>query len=289
MSLFAEKLKKIFSFGKTFDENFFDDMIDAMIEGEVSSRDAIEIIETLKSVCKKNKIENENELRLALKEIVVPFVKNYSLEIQNDKTNIWMVLGVNGGGKTTTLAKLANLYKSRGTQNIVFACADTFRAAASEQLISHAEKLGIRAIHHEAGSDPAAVVFDAGDAVRAKGGGLVLADTAGRLHNNEGLLRELSKIDRMCEKKSDENCYKKILIIDSTTGQNALRQLEVFNQAVPVDCVIMTKHDSSAKGGIAISLGKQFHIPIAFVCNGEHYENISAFNPEKYVNEFLGL
>lgn len=289
MSVFSEKLKKIFSFGKTFDEKFFDDMTDAMIEGEVAARDACEIIETLKSMYKKAGIKNENELSRALKAILLPFVKNYLLEFENGKTNIWMVLGVNGGGKTTTLAKLARFYKERGARNIVFACADTFRAAASEQLVSHAEKLGIRAVHHEPGSDPASVVFDAAAAVRAKGGGLVLADTAGRLHNNESLLRELSKIDRMCEKKADAHCYKKILVIDSTTGQNALRQLEVFNEAVSLDCVIMTKLDSTAKGGIAISLGKQFGVPIAFLCNGERYENIFSFDPEKYIDGFLGL
>ena len=153
----------------------------------------------------------------------------------------------------------------------------------------HGEKVGVRVVSHQHGSDPSAVVFDAAEAVKAKGSGLVLADTAGRLHNKENLVRELQKIDKICASKADEGCYKKIIVIDATTGQNALRQAEVFNEAVGVDAIIMTKYDSTAKGGVAISIGKELHIPIAFVCTGEKYKDIDVFKPEEYIDEFLGL
>ena len=205
------------------------------------------------------------------------------------KVNVWMVLGVNGVGKTTSVAKIANLFKQKGEENVVLASSDTFRAAAIEQLEMHGERIGVRVVSHQHGSDPSAVVFDAAEAVKAKGSGLVLADTAGRLHNKENLVRELQKIDKICASKADEGCYKKIIVIDATTGQNALRQAEVFNEAVGVDAIIMTKYDSTAKGGVAISIGKELHIPIAYVCTGEKYADISEFKAEEYINEFLGL
>ena len=153
----------------------------------------------------------------------------------------------------------------------------------------HAQKTGVRVISHQHGSDPSAVVFDAAEAVRAKGDGLVLADTAGRLHNKENLVRELQKINKTCQLKADEGCYKKIIVIDATTGQNAVRQAEVFNEAVGIDAIIMTKYDSTAKGGVAISIGRELGIPVAYVCTGEKYDDISVFNPENYIDDFLGL
>ena len=139
------------------------------------------------------------------------------------------------------------------------------------------------------GSDPSAVVFDASEALRAAGGGLVLADTAGRLHNKENLVNELKKIDRIASSKADSGCYSKILVIDATTGQNAVRQAEVFNEAVGIDAIVLTKYDSTARGGEVISIGKEFNIPVAFICTGEHYKDIAPFNPSEYIDEFLGI
>ena len=215
--------------------------------------------------------------------------KAVTLEPEAGKQNVWMMLGVNGVGKTTTAAKLSDYLKSRGTDNIVLASADTFRAAAIEQLAMHGERLGVRVVSHQHGSDPSAVVYDAADALRAKGPGIVIADTAGRLHNKENLVRELQKIDRTCSLKADEGCYKKILVIDATTGQNALRQAEVFNEAVKIDAIIMTKYDSTAKGGVAVSIGRELGLPVAFVCTGEGYKDIGPFDAEAYINDFLGL
>lgn len=286
---FSEKLKSLFTKKNPETQEFFEDLSDLLVEGDISAKDAFEITDELESICKKNKIKEKTEILQELKKILLKNVKSIKINPEAGKVNVWMILGVNGVGKTTSVAKLSLWYKNRGIENIVMASADTFRAAAIEQLNFHGEKTGVRVVSHQHGSDPSAVVFDAADAVRAKGSGLVLADTAGRLHNKENLVRELQKIDRTCLLKADEGCYKKIIVIDAVTGQNALRQVEVFNEAVGVDALILTKYDSSAKGGVAVSIGRALKIPVAFVCNGEKYENIEIFDAEKYTNEFLGL
>ena len=285
---FKDKIKNLF-LGKSLSSEFFEDLTDSLVEGDVGVKTAFELSEKLEEICKKQHITTENEIKLELKKLMLSFVKECTLNVENEGCNIWMVLGVNGVGKTTTVAKLASFYKKQGLQNIVMASADTFRAAAIEQLNLHGEKTGVRVVSHQSGSDPAAVVFDAAEACKAKGNGLVLADTAGRLHNKENLVKELQKIDKICMQKATPGCYKKILVLDSTTGQNALRQAEVFNQAVKLDAVVLTKYDSTAKGGIAVSIGKELSLPVAFVCNGEKYENIERFSAEKYLNDFLGL
>lgn len=285
---FAEKFKSLFS-SKKIDEEFFEDLTDTLIEGDVGAKTAFEISDLLEDVCKKNKITTENGILQELKKIILQYVKSYNLEVSDSGVNIWMVLGVNGVGKTTSVAKLASYYKNKGIENIILASADTFRAAAIEQLDIHGKNISVRVVSHQHGSDPAAVIFDASSACKAKGSGLVISDTAGRLHNKENLVHELEKIDRICRQKADDGCYKKILVIDSTTGQNALRQAEVFNEAIGVDAIVMTKYDSTAKGGIALSIGKDLGIPVFYVCTGESYADIALFNAEEYVNAFLGL
>ena len=286
---FGAKLKSLFSGKKTINEDFYDDLTDLLVEGDIGAKAAYLLVEELEDVCSKEKITDENQIILKLKELLLRDVKKLSLTPEKDKVNVWMVLGVNGVGKTTSVAKLANLFKARGWENLVLASSDTFRAAAIEQLAMHGDKIGVRVVSHQHGSDPAAVVFDATQAIRAKGNGLVIADTAGRLHNKENLVRELQKIDKTCASKADPGCYKKILVIDATTGQNALRQAEVFHEAVGLDALIMTKYDSTAKGGVAFTIGKELGLPVSFICTGEKYPDIQEFNPEEYINEFLGL
>ena len=284
---FSEKFKSMFS--KKIDTEFFEDLTDMLVEGDVGAKTAFLISEELEDICRKEKIDDQKEILLKLRELLLQHVKQVELKPDMTKQNVWMMLGVNGVGKTTSVAKLANMFKKQGVDNLVLASADTFRAAAIEQLAMHAEKTGVRVVSHQHGSDPSAVVFDAADALKSRGPGLVLADTAGRLHNKENLVRELQKIDRTCALKADEGCYKKIIVIDATTGQNALRQAEVFNEAVGVDALIMTKYDSTAKGGVAVSIGKELGLPVAYVCTGEKYDDIQPFDAEKYIDEFLGL
>ncbi len=284
---FAEKLKGLFS-GKKYDREFFEELTDSLIEGDVGARTAFEISDILEERSKKKHLSKEDEILLELKSILLEYVKEAELFPDAEKNNIWMVLGVNGVGKTTSVAKLGKYFKS-AVENTVLAAADTFRAAAIEQLSTHGANLGIRVVSHQHGSDPAAVVFDTASACFSKGPGLVLTDTAGRLHNKENLVRELQKIDRICTEKADDGFFKRILVLDATTGQNAFRQAEVFNEAVGVDAIILTKYDSTAKGGLLVSIGKELSVPTAFVCDGEKYDSIKKFDSEKYVDEFLGL
>ena len=284
---FAEKLKSIFGSKKAESEEFFEDLTDALIEGDIGAKNAMQIVDELEAKCRDEKITDQEKISQILKGLLLSQIKSVSFVPESGKVNVWMILGVNGVGKTTSVAKMAKLYKDRGN-DVVMAASDTFRAAAVDQISMHGERLGIRVVKHQMGSDPSAVVFDAADACRANGGGLVLADTAGRLHNKENLVNELKKIDRICSSKADEGCYKKILVIDATTGQNAVRQAEVFNEAVGVDAVVLTKYDSTAKGGGIVTICRELGIPAFFVCTGEHYEDIAEFNSEKYVDEFLG-
>ena len=283
---FAQKLKSLFTGKPTLDEEFFEDLTDTLVEGDVGAKIAFEIVDQLEKNCKSKKITEQENIKNELKRLLLEYVKSATIDFNPCDVSVFLVLGVNGVGKTTSVAKMANHFND--SASVVMAAADTFRAAAIDQLCIHGERLGIRVVSHQHGADPSAVVFDAAESVNAKGGGLVLADTAGRLHNKENLVRELQKIDRVAALKASDGCYKKILVLDATTGQNAFRQAEVFNEAVGVDYVILTKYDSSAKGGVAFSLGKELSIPIAFVAFGEKYADIAPFNAEKYVDEFLG-
>ena len=290
---FSDKLKSLFKKSNSVNDEFYEELTDSLVEGDIGAKAAFEIVDELEAICSKEKITAQEGITAKLKELLLRDVKAVSLNPDKNAINVWMMLGVNGVGKTTSAAKLASYFKNGidGTQldNIVLASADTFRAAAIEQLALHGERIGVRVVSHQHGSDPSAVVFDAADALKAKGPGLVIADTAGRLHNKENLVRELQKIDRTCASKADEGCYKKVLVIDATTGQNALRQAEVFNEAVKIDAIIMTKYDSTAKGGVAVSIGRELGIPVAYVCTGENYKDIKSFDAESYINDFLGL
>ncbi len=286
---FADKLRNFFGIHSLKDDAFFDELSDILIEGDLGAKNVFDLVQQLEERCMSKHISDQRQILLELEKMLLEFVKAVRLTPTADKVNIYMLLGVNGVGKTTTAAKMASYYQGTGEFNVVMAAADTFRAAAIEQLQLHGQKLGIRVVAHQHGADPSAVVFDAADSVGSKGGGLVIADTAGRLHNKENLVRELQKIDRVASSKADEGCYKKLLVIDATTGQNGMRQAEVFHEAVGLDAVVLTKYDSTAKGGIAAAIGRELGIPVGFICFGEGYNAMRFFDPEQYTKDFLGL
>ncbi|MGP1594442.1 MAG: signal recognition particle-docking protein FtsY [Treponema sp.] len=286
---FSEGLKKLFGMHTQFDDAFFENLTDTLVEGDIGAHFAFEIEDILRNECKKQKITDNRAVLQVLYEILLPFLPTASFMPASGKTSIYLLLGVNGVGKTTSAAKMAHYFRSRISEPIILAAADTFRAAAIEQLEYHGKQLDIRVVSHQYGGDPGAVIFDAAQAAQAKGGGLVIADTAGRLHNKENLVRELQKIHRIAESKADEGCYKKIMVLDATAGQSGLRQAEVFHEAVGLDAVILTKYDSTAKGGAALSVGKQLEIPVIFIGTGEKYGDFSVFNAETYLKEFIGI
>ncbi len=284
---FANKLKGLFGLYQLPSDEFFEDLTEALIEGDVSTKIALEVEDLLKKECKAKKIAAVKDIHSELKNILLSFVKAGDLEPTKKAINVYLVLGVNGVGKTTSIAKLAKLYSETYHMPTIIAAADTFRAAAIEQLQYHGNAIGVRVVAHKSGADPAAVAFDAIEAVKAQGEGIVLIDTAGRLHNKDNLIRELQKIDRIASSKIDVEHYKKILVVDATTGQNSLVQAQTFGEHVPIDSVVLTKYDSTAKGGAAISICKELGLSISFVCTGEKYGDISKFSAKEYIDAFI--
>ena len=286
-SKFSAKIKQLFS-SRKIDEAFFEELEDTLIEGDLGARLTDEIIETLRKEAKAKNLVEAADLQNLMKELLSQYIHAYDVELK-DGLNVFMILGVNGVGKTTSIAKMAKWYTKKG-EKVLLAAADTFRAAAVDQLDIHAERLGMRIVKQKMGSDPGAVVYDAVTSAIAQGDDLVLADTAGRMHNKENLMRELQKMDKIVKGRGvKEENYKKFIVIDATTGQNGLSQAMLFNQAVKLDGVILTKYDSAAKGGALVQIGKNLGIPIAFVGTGEGDDDIHPFDKEEYLNALIGL
>ena len=285
---FGARLKALFGI-KTFDENFFEELEDMLIEGDLGAKTAMEVSDAVRKLAKAEKSTSQDALQQLMKRILSDKIATYVPELVPETTNIFLILGVNGVGKTTSIAKLATYYKNRG-ETVLLAAADTFRAAAIDQLELHAQRTGCRIVKQSHGSDPGAVIFDAMQSAKAKGEHLVLADTAGRMHNKENLLRELQKIDKVVNSKiSEPACYKRFLVIDATTGQNGLSQAQLFHQAIGIDALILTKYDSAAKGGSLVQIGEKLGIPIAFVGVGERYGDLYPFDKDEFLDSLVGI
>jgi fused signal recognition particle receptor len=274
------KLKSLFSFKKTLDDQFFEDLEDLLIEGDFGAKNAMLISDEVR----KRKPKTEEEFLGLVKELLQDKISGIELMPEKGKLSVYLILGVNGVGKTTSIAKLATYYGKKDYK-VVMAAADTFRAAAIDQLDLHAKRTGTRIVRQENGSDPGAVIYDAISSAQAKGDDIILCDTAGRMHNKENLVKELQKIDKIIKNRIAPECYKKILVIDATTGQNAISQAHIFNEAVGLDALILTKYDSASKAGALVQIG----LPIAFVGTGEHYEDIHVFDKDEFLAGLAGL
>lgn len=274
------KLKALFGLKKTLDPQFFEDLEDLLIEGDFGAKNAMMISDEVK----ERKPQTQEEFLGIVKELLGDKVSGTELVPKKGKLNVYLILGVNGVGKTTSIAKMASYYGKKGYK-VVMAAADTFRAAAIDQLDLHAQRTGTRIVRQENGSDPGAVVYDAISSALAKGDDLILCDTAGRMHNKENLVKELQKIDKIIRNRIEPDCYKKILVVDATTGQNSISQAQIFNDAVGLDALILTKYDSASKAGALVQIG----IPIAFVGTGEHYEDIHVFDKDEFLTGLAGL
>jgi fused signal recognition particle receptor len=285
----GSKLRELFGGGQK-DEEFFEELEDLLIEADIGAKATMETVEALREQTRTERISGRQPVLRALKEQLSAYIESYDAEPDPHKLNVFLVLGVNGVGKTTTIAKLAQRYRrSPDDPGVVLAAGDTFRAAAIEQLTMHGDRLGMRTVQQASGADPAAVIFDALESASSRGDRVVLADTAGRMHNRANLVNELQKIDKIVRRKGDDVLYRRILILDATTGQNALRQAEIFHDAVGVDAVILAKYDSTAKGGILIPIGRELGIPCAFLGRGESYDSLEPFDSDRYLDELLGL
>jgi len=275
---FSEKLKYIFT-GNEIDEEFFEELEYILISSDIGVETTEYIIDELKERSKK--VKKTEDCRELLKELLVEILEENEVE-EYSYPLVIMVLGVNGVGKTTTLGKLAKKFTDAG-KSVVLAAADTFRAAASDQLEVWANKSRVKIVTNEHGVDPAAVVYDSIQSAKARKADVLLIDTAGRLHNKAILMEELKKISRVVNKEWPEAEYHRMVIVDGTTGQNAMSQVELFNEAVDLTDITITKLDGTSKGGFLIPLAKEFDVAIRYIGVGESAEDLLDFNAREFV------
>ena len=279
-----ESFNQLFSGFSSIDEDFYDELEETLIMADLGLDTTERIIDNLKDMVKKNHIKEVE----ACRELVINIIKEQMLvedsayDFENQKT-VMLIIGVNGVGKTTSIGKLAAQYKNRG-KRVMMCAADTFRAAAIDQLKTWANRAGVEIISQQEGSDPAAVTFDAVKAAVARDVDILLVDTAGRLHNKKNLMDELAKMKRIIEKENPDAHLETLIVLDGSTGQNALEQARQFSNVTKIDGIILTKLDGTAKGGIAIAIQSELSVPVKYIGVGEHIDDLQKFDPESYVN-----
>lgn len=282
-------IDNVFSGFSKIDDDFYEELEETLIMGDLGVNTTEEIIENLKEKVKENHIKDPADC----KELLINTIKEQmdlgenAYEFENRKS-IVLVIGVNGVGKTTSIGKLAAQLKAQG-KKVVLAAADTFRAAAIEQLTEWADRSGVDIISQSEGSDPAAVIYDAITAGRARNADVIICDTAGRLHNKKNLMEELKKINRIIDKEMPEAYRENLIVLDGTTGQNALSQLKEFKEAADVTGIILTKMDGTAKGGIAVAIQAEYGIPVKYIGVGEHIDDLQKFNSQDFVNALFDI
>ncbi len=283
---FSGGMNDIFANFRKADEETLEELEELLITADVSFSTAESIISNLRSLSKKDKLKSGEELKTALHEIIVSKMSgDNELKIAT-KPSIILVVGVNGVGKTTTIGKLSNMLTNQG-KSVLIAAADTFRAAAIEQISVWAERSGVDIVRHQDGSDPAAVVFDAIKAGKARGKDVIICDTAGRLHNKKNLMEELTKISRVIERELPEADKEILLVLDATTGQNAISQAKDFKETVGITGVALTKLDGTAKGGVTISVKDETGIPVKLIGVGEQADDLQPFDAESFAKALL--
>lgn len=281
---FAEKMRQLFSRNKLGDE-FYEDLEEVLISADVSVSTAEKVVEGIKERAKAEKLKDPDYVTGLLKEVLTDMLKAAEVS-EIEYPCVIMVVGVNGVGKTTTIGKLANYYVSQG-KSVTLAAADTFRAAAAEQLSVWADRAKVRIVRHEEGSDPSAVVFDAASSAKAKKTDVLIIDTAGRLHVKDNLMKELEKMSRVVEREYPDADFLKLLVLDATTGQNALSQAKTFDDAVGLDGLIITKLDGTAKGGFVFSLADELSLPVLYAGVGEKIGDLEKFDSAAFVDAIL--
>ncbi len=278
---FAAKLSALAGSFRKVDEELFDELEELLIASDVGAPCAAEICDRLRTRAKTENITDPEAIRAALREIIAQMLSGDNEMHLSTRPSVILVIGVNGAGKTTTIGKMAALYKAQG-KSVLVAAADTFRAAAVEQLEIWTKRAGVPIVKAEQGSDPAAVVFDAAQAAKARAVDILLVDTAGRLHNKKNLMDELAKIGRVIERELPGADCETLLVVDGVTGQNAVLQAREFAKACPVSGLVVTKLDGTAKGGIMIPIRAELHLPVKFLTVGEQIGDIEPFDPEAY-------
>ena len=277
------KLNRLFKRG-IFDDDFYDELEFILLSADVGEETSVAVIEELRERMGKDRVSDPEKANQYLRNVLTDILGDEKFTVSTPC--VILVSGVNGVGKTTTIGKLANIFVKQG-KSVVIAAADTFRAAASEQLEVWANRAKVRVIMHEEGSDPAAVVFDALSSATSRGTDVVLVDTAGRLHNKKNLMEELKKIDRVIDREFPEADRKNLIVLDATTGQNAIQQVEIFNEAIDVDGIVLTKLDGTAKGGVVLAIKHDMDVPVYFVGVGEGIDDLLEFDAASYVEGII--
>ena len=284
---FFGKLARTVSGKSTIDELILDDIEEVLITSDIGVETTLKIIERLEDRVKRDKYINTSELNLFLKEEISSLMQDSYDEIPDvDGPYVIMIVGVNGVGKTTTIGKLANQFKQKG-KKVILGAADTFRAAAVDQLVIWANRVGVDIIKQDMGSDPASVAFDTVQSAKANGADVVIIDTAGRLHNNVNLMRELAKIRGVMNKVVTNAPHDVMLVLDASTGQNAIEQAKQFISATDVDSIALTKLDGTAKGGVVIGISDQFQVPVRYIGVGEGVNDLQKFNKQDFVESLF--
>ncbi|EJP21742.1 signal recognition particle-docking protein FtsY [Peptostreptococcaceae bacterium AS15] len=282
---FTEKFDNLFKGYLKIDDDLYEELEEILITSDISFDTTLKIVENLKKNIKKKNINDVNLVKPELKEVLYELLENNNskLDVENQK-NIIVIVGVNGVGKTTTIGKLASKFKNEG-KSVLLAAGDTFRAAAEEQLEIWSTRAGVDIVrHNESGADPSAVIYDAIQRAKSKNTDILICDTAGRLHNKVNLMNELSKIMRIIGKQYPDAKKEVLLVIDATTGQNALNQVKTFNEAVELTGVILTKLDGTAKGGVVLSIVDEYKLPVKFIGVGEKVDDLQEFDYKNFVD-----
>lgn len=281
----AYKLNKLFTGGVLTDE-FYDELEETLITSDIGAETTDTVMERLKKEIDRQHVRDTATVRTILKTILIDIL-NENEPPEYEYPLVIMLSGVNGVGKTTAIGKLAKKFKKQG-KTVTIAAADTFRAAASDQLTVWAERAGVRIIKHAEGADPAAVVYDAAQSVKSKKGDVLLVDTAGRLHNKKNLMEELKKISRVTARELPDAMILNYIVLDATTGQNAIAQVDIFNEAIDIDGIILTKLDGTAKGGVVLAIAGELQVPVVYVGVGEGIDDLEDFDAADFVNGIMG-
>lgn len=278
---FNRKIDALLSHGEVDDE-LFDDLTDILISCDIGVKSSLEIVEELRTSCHKKKIRSAEGVKVELKAIIAQYF-NDAPEIDIQYPAIITIIGVNGVGKTTTIGKMANYFKNQ-KKSVTLVAGDTFRAAASSQLTEWANRTKTRIIKHAEGADAAAVVFDGISSAKANKTDVLLVDTAGRLHTKTNLMEELKKIEKIIDREYPDAHKYNLIVLDATTGQNALSQINAFDEYCNIDGIVLTKLDGTAKGGVIIAIEKEYRLPVVFVGTGECVDDLEKFNPKDFVD-----
>ncbi|PFK25088.1 signal recognition particle-docking protein FtsY [Bacillus cereus] len=284
---FADKVNDLVYRYRKVDEDFFEELEEILIGADVGVATVMELIDQLKEEVQRRNIQGPKEVQAVISEKLVGIYKGDSdfsneINMQEDQLTVVLFVGVNGVGKTTTIGKLAHKFKSEG-KSVLLAAGDTFRAGAIEQLEVWGDRVGVEVIKQGSGSDPAAVMYDAVQAAKARKVDVLLCDTAGRLQNKVNLMKELEKVKRVIEREVPGAPHEVLLVIDATTGQNGLSQAKTFREATNVTGIVLTKLDGTAKGGIVLAIRNEMDVPVKFVGLGEQMDDLQRFDPEQYV------